>query len=95
MSRVVVERSHHLGQQGCQELAEEIIAKLVERIGGSTQVKGDTILYSHISGTKGTLLVENDHLVVDVKMGFLVRAMAPAIKSEINRICDEHIGPQS
>lgn len=93
MSRVVVERSHQLGQAGCQTLAETLVAKFVDRIGGSARTEGQTIHYSHISGTRGTLAIKEDGIVVDLKLGFLVRAMAPKIESEINRICDEHIGP--
>ncbi|NIB43885.1 hypothetical protein HBA55_30060 [Pseudomaricurvus alkylphenolicus] len=91
MSRIYIKRNHQLGQQKCQELAEKITDKLIAQIGGSKTIRGNSIQYRHISGSKGELVSGEDTLTVEVKLSLLARSFAPSIEAEINEACDKYL----
>ncbi|MCH2191837.1 MAG: polyhydroxyalkanoic acid system family protein [Gammaproteobacteria bacterium] len=91
MSNVRVCREHNLGEQECQNLAEELLNKLVDKFGGSYQSNGTTYSYKHTAGVNAVVEPKVNELVVDVKLGIMARAFAPQLKSEMNKVLDEYI----
>ncbi len=90
MSDIKISREHTLGKQQCMKLAEELAAKLEERLGGSSKIEGDTVYYSHM-GAKGTLVAKESNIDVSVKLNMLTRGFKSKIEQEINRLCDQYI----
>ncbi|ONH54414.1 putative polyhydroxyalkanoic acid system protein [Pseudomonas cedrina] len=88
MARITVERAHNLGKEAARAKAEQLASKLQERYGLESSWSGDTLNLRR-SGVKGTVLVADDSLRIDVELGLLMSAMSGTIKSEIEKALDK------
>ena len=91
MSTVRICRQHTLDEQECNALAEELLEKLVAKFGGHYSQRGASYSYRHSAGVKATVEPREGELLVDVKLGMMTRALAPQLKSEMNKVLDEHL----
>jgi len=67
------------------------LQKLVSKFGGSYQEKGSNFAYRHTAGVTADVEPKAGELVVNVKLNFMTRALAPQLESEMNRVLDEHL----
>ncbi|WPN98710.1 polyhydroxyalkanoic acid system family protein [Pseudomonas sp. MUP55] len=88
MARITVEREHSLGKQGARAKAETLAQKLKDKYGVESSWSGDTLKLKR-SGVKGTVLVDDDLLRIDVELGLLMSAMSGTLKSEIEKALDK------
>ena len=88
MARITVERAHNLGKEAARAKAEQLASKLQERYGLESSWSGDTLNLRR-SGVKGSVLVADDSLRIDVELGLLMSAMSGTIKSEIEKALDK------
>ncbi|KTC22943.1 polyhydroxyalkanoic acid system protein [Pseudomonas marginalis ICMP 9505] len=88
MARITVERAHTLGKAGARAKAEKLASKLKERYGLEPSWSGDTLNLKR-SGVKGTVLVAEDSLRIEVELGLLMSAMSGTLKSEIEKALDK------
>lgn len=88
MARITVERAHSLGKDGARAKADKLAHKLQEQYGLEPSWSGDTLNLKR-SGVKGTVLVADDSLRIDVELGLLMSAMSGTIKSEIEKALDK------
>ncbi|MBC3300282.1 polyhydroxyalkanoic acid system family protein [Pseudomonas sp. SWRI18] len=88
MARITVERAHNLGKEAARAKAEQLAGKLQERYGLEPSWSGDTLNLRR-SGVKGTVVVAEDSLRIDVELGLLMSAMSGTIKSEIEKALDK------
>ena len=88
MARITVERAHNLGKQAARAKAEKLANKLQEQYGLEPSWSGDTLNLKR-SGVKGTVLVADDSLRIEVELGLLMSAMSGTIKSEIEKALDK------
>ena len=68
MARITVERAHSLGKEGARAKAEKLAQKLQDQYGLQPSWSGDTLNLKR-SGVKGTVLVADDLLRIDVELG--------------------------
>ncbi|MBN2992926.1 polyhydroxyalkanoic acid system family protein [Pseudomonas cedrina subsp. fulgida] len=88
MARITVERAHNLGKEAARAKAEQLASKLQERYGLESSWSGDTLNLRR-SGVKGSVLVADDSLRIDVELGLLMSAMSGTIKAEIEKALDK------
>ena len=88
MARITVERAHTLGKEGARAKAEKLAQKLQDQYGLEPSWSGDTLNLKR-SGVKGTVLVADDSLRIDVELGLLMSAMSGTIKTEIEKALDK------
>ena len=88
MARITVERTQSLGKEGARAKADKLAQKLQEQYGLEPSWSGDTLNLKR-SGVKGTVLVADDLLRIDVELGLLMSAMSGTIKSEIEKALDK------
>ncbi|MCK1783757.1 MULTISPECIES: polyhydroxyalkanoic acid system family protein [Pseudomonas] len=88
MARITVERAHSLGKEGARAKAEKLAQKLQDQYGLQPSWSGDTLNLKR-SGVKGTVLVADDLLRIDVELGLLMSAMSGTIKTEIEKALDK------
>lgn len=88
MARITVERAHSLGKEGARAKAEKLAQKLQDQYGLQPSWSGDTLNLKR-SGVKGTVLVTDDLLRIDVELGLLMSAMSGTIKTEIEKALDK------
>ncbi|RBP49726.1 polyhydroxyalkanoic acid system family protein [Arenicella xantha] len=91
MSHVQVCREVDLNAQECSALAETLLDKLVDKFGGSYRPQGDNYRYRHTAGVDATVEPKQGTLLVNVKLGFMTRALAPQLEAEMNRVLDEYL----
>jgi putative polyhydroxyalkanoate system protein len=91
MSNLRVCRELDVDQQECQELAVELLEKLVRKFGGKYQSDGANYRYKHTAGVNALVEPKEGELSVDVKLGMLARALAPQLEKEMNRVLDDHL----
>lgn len=91
MSRIHIQRSHNLTVDEARAKAQEVEKKLHERYGLRTTWEGNTV---HIEGkgVKGTLSLQGDQVVVDLKLGLAVRMFAKKIEESVGRSLDRALG---
>lgn len=92
MSKLNLRRQHDLSQRQSKELAEKLLGKLVNKFGGEISEKDSHFIYKHKMGVDAVVEPNDGEFVVDVKLGFLTRSLAPKLESEMNKILDEHLG---
>ena len=77
----------------------EAIRRGIERLGDELKneqglsyrwVNDDRVEFKHKSAN-GYIQIENNELVLKMKLGMLYSAMAPMIKSRIKELADQHI----
>ncbi len=88
MARITVERAHSLGKEGARAKADKLAQTLQEQYGLAPSWSGDTLNLKR-SGVKGSVLVAEDSLRIDVELGLLMSAMSGTIKSEIEKALDK------
>ena len=91
MSNVRVCREIDLDDQQCQDLAIELLEKLVSKFGGKYKQEGEHYRYKHTAGVNALVEAKAGKLNVDVKLGMMTRALAPQLEKEMNRVLDEHL----
>ena len=92
MSNLKISRAHALGADECHVAAENLLEKLVDKMGGSYAQAGECFEYRHTSGVKAMVEPQNEQLVINVKLGLMTMGLKPVLDREINKQLDEHFG---
>ncbi len=91
MSDLRVCRELDVDEQECQDLAVELLEKLVSKFGGKYKQDGSNYRYKHTAGVNALVAPKAGELSVDVKLGMMTRALAPQLEKEMNRVLDDHL----
>ncbi len=91
MSDLRVCRELDVDEQECQDLAVELLEKLVSKFGGKYKQDGSNYRYKHTAGVNALVEPKAGELSVDVKLGMMTRALAPQLEKEMNRVLDDHL----
>ena len=93
MSRIYIQREHALDRKTVRKRAEALAKQLVDEYGGSYRWEGDTVHYSYSGGIDARLTLQEDDILVDVKLGVLMLLMKGPLAREIERYLDQHLQP--
>lgn len=91
MSNLRVCRELDVDEQECQDIAVELLEKLVSKFGGKYKQDGSNYRYKHTAGVNALVEPKAGELSVDVKLGMMTRALAPQLEKEMNRVLDDHL----
>lgn len=91
MSNLRVCRELDVDEQECQDLAVELLEKLVRKFGGKYKQEGRNYRYKHTAGVNAIVEPKAGELNVDVKLGMMTRALAPQLEKEMNKVLDDHL----
>jgi len=91
MSDLRICRELNVDEQECQNLAIELLDKLVGKFGGKYKSEGCNYRYKHTAGVNAIVEPKAGELIVDVKLGMMTRALAPQLEKEMNRVLDAHL----
>lgn len=92
MSRIYLQREHALSRKTLRKRAEALAKQLQSEYGGSYRWEGDTVHYSYAGGIDARLALQEQDILVDVKLGVLMLMVKGALTREIERYLDEHLG---
>jgi putative polyhydroxyalkanoate system protein len=82
MSDIFIVQPHQFQQQDIPPLLEKLALRLEQKIEAQCQVEDKQLSFSR-SGAKGKVLVDDDQLVIEVKLGLMLKAMKPMIEQQI------------
>ncbi len=91
MSNLQVCRKLDIDEQECQDLAVELLDKLVSKFGGKYKQDGLNYRYKHTAGVNALVEPKAGELNVEVRLGMMTRALAPQLEQEMNRVLDDHL----
>ena len=91
MTQISVERKHSLGLEAARRKAEPLVERLAREYDLRTDWQGDTVQVKR-SGAHGSIVIGDDSIRVDLKLGIMLSIMGGSIKSEIEKALDKALG---
>jgi putative polyhydroxyalkanoate system protein len=88
LSRIYLRREHELTPKAARTKVERIAELLAKRFDASCEWRGDVLSISHPS-VNGKVVVGEDDVVVEAKLGFLLAMFRDRIDEELVRILDK------
>ena len=85
-----IRRSHNLGLEEARNRADRIADDLKKQYSVRSNWEGDA-LHVEGNGISGQLLVDEQHIELQVKLGFALKLMEGPIRSVIERTIDEEL----
>lgn len=85
-----IRRSHKLGIAEARNRADRIAADLQQQFSLRSNWQGDA-LHVQGNGVSGQLLVDEESIELDVKLGFALKLMEGPIRSAIEATIDEEL----
>jgi putative polyhydroxyalkanoate system protein len=94
MSRIYIQRQHELDGKTVRKRAEALAKQLQSEYGGHFRWEGDTVHYSYSGGIDARMTLQDDDILVDVKLGVLMLLLKGPLTREIERYLDLHLKPE-
>jgi putative polyhydroxyalkanoate system protein len=85
-----IHRRHKLGLEEARNRADKIAADLQQQFSMRSRWQGD-VLQVQGNGVKGQLLVDEENLELDVKLGLALKLMEGPIRAAIEATIDEEL----
>ncbi len=85
-----LERNHELGIDEAKQRVDRIRSGIESQYGLSGNWKGDTLKFFG-AGVNGHIIVDEQRVLVEVRLGFAMLLMEGPIKSHISAAMDEHL----
>lgn len=85
-----IRRSHNLGMEEARNRADRIAADLKQQFSMRSAWRGDALEVSG-NGVNGELLVAEDSIELNVRLGFALKLMEGPIRSAIEATIDEEL----
>lgn len=91
MSRIYIQRDHELDPRTLRKRAEKLARQLQQEFGGSYGWEGNTMHYNYSGGIDARLTLQEDDILVDVKLGVLMLMVKKRLQNEIETYLDRHL----
>ncbi len=85
-----IRRRHNLGLEEARHRADKIAADLQQQFSMRSRWQGDALLVQG-TGVQGQLVVDEENLELDVKLGFALKLMEGPIRAAIEATIDEEL----
>jgi putative polyhydroxyalkanoate system protein len=82
MADIFIVHPHRYPEQDIPQLLERLSIALERKIDARCEIDGKQLRFSR-SGAKGKLLVDEDNLVIEVELGFMLKPMKGMIEQQI------------
>ena len=90
MSHIHIERPHQLNKARLRRQVEELADKLEQEFEYNSEWHGDRLIFKR-TGAQGHIDLEDDRVVVDIKLGVLFRPIAKKVESTVQDYLDKHL----
>ncbi len=90
MPSIHIREAHNLGLATAKQRVEKLAGQLNERLGVTHTWSGDTLEFER-SGATGTILVEQNAVTVDVKLGIMLAAFKGEVEKQLKGFLEEHL----
>ncbi len=94
MAHIYIVRSHSLGIESARVAADRVAEDLRGEHHVKSHWEGDTLMVRK-TGVRGELVVSENRVVVNVKLGFSMSLFRRVLEKEINDQLDEHLATRA
>lgn len=91
MPSIHIHAEHHLGLATARQRIEHFAEQLKDRLGVSYNWSGNE-LHIDRTGASGTVLVEENAVTIDVKLGMMLTAFKGEIERQLNGFLLQNLG---
>lgn len=91
MSRIHIQRSHHLPQRRVMQDVDELAGVLQEQLDAECHWQDDILTFER-RGASGRIQVADDLIDIEIRLSALLRPLKGRIETTINQYLDEHLG---
>ena len=88
MATIDIRRSHSVGKDKARSLAEGIADKLKDKLDVTYSWDGDHLRFQR-TGAKGSILVTDDVVHVQIDLAFALRPMKGMVEGRVKKYMDE------
>lgn len=88
MADIELHRKHHLGLKGARAAADKMAERLGEKFDLSGDWEGNTLHFKR-PGVNGRLTVSDDHMDLQVTLGFMLKMMKGPIEKAVHEQLDK------
>jgi putative polyhydroxyalkanoate system protein len=88
MADIKVERAHDLGIKGAKSAADQMVDKLDRQFGLTCRWEGHTLHFDR-PGVAGMMVITEIDMVIEVRLGFLLKAMKGPIERAVHEQIDQ------
>lgn len=89
MSDIYVRKPHQLDYDDAHELMDSVAAELADKLSISYQKDGDTLTFKR-TGASGKIQLTDTEIVVEAKLGLMLKALQPMLQSAVENKLNEH-----
>lgn len=90
MAKVYIKRTHSLDQQHIRQQVQNLADKLTGELGVTCQWQGERLHFER-SGAKGNILIGDDYLEFEIKLGMLLAPLKGKVEKSVTEYLDEHL----
>lgn len=90
MATIDISRDHQLGLEKAKAAAEGIAEKLKEKVQVDYRWQGNDLVFDR-SGAKGSIVVSENNVRVQIDLGMMLRPMKGMIESKVNEYLDKSL----
>jgi putative polyhydroxyalkanoate system protein len=88
MANIHIERPHKLGREEARSKIEQIAVDLKRELHADYEWQGDTLVFKR-SGASGTIQIDEEDIVIDVKLGMALGLIKAKIEDGIKNNLDK------
>lgn len=89
MSSLRISHKHNLPHDEARAHADKVARELSDEFGLKTEWMGDTLVFER-PGIEGELILEEDEVIIEMTLGFLMSAIKGRVEQEIRRFLAEN-----
>lgn len=91
MATIKIRREHKLGREKARQRLDNLIHYLKDKLEAELRWEGDRLVFER-SGASGDIVVGDNFVEVNAKLGLLLSPMRGMLKQAIQRQLDEELG---
>jgi putative polyhydroxyalkanoate system protein len=93
MSDIIIRRKHEKTHAEARATAENMICELKKELDINYAWDGDVLRFQR-PGVSGELALENQEIILCIRLGLLLSALKPSIELEVNTFLDQAFAPR-
>ncbi|HJV85418.1 MAG TPA: polyhydroxyalkanoic acid system family protein [Noviherbaspirillum sp.] len=82
MADISITHAHKLTHKKAKAAAQKVAEQIAREYDMASEWEGDVLLFSR-SGVSGSLTVSEEEAILEIRLGFLLKAFAPTIEEKI------------
>ena len=90
MSDIRIKKRHGMAFDEAKRRIEDVAEDLSRRLGIGYRASGEDLKFAG-KGVKGTISLDTEYVLLEAKLGMMLKLMRPSLEDVINRKLDEYL----